>query len=84
MGATSEGKYGKPSQRAEFFEELLSRVRAIPGVSQAGVRHRAPITWTTSSRLKAGCRSGPTEFQDADPDYFTSMNIPVFARALFH
>jgi putative ABC transport system permease protein len=37
-----EVKYSQPSQRVTFFETLLARVRALPGVQFAGLTSAAP------------------------------------------
>jgi len=38
------GKYGTPQARAAFYERLLERVRALPGVEAAGAINTLPLT----------------------------------------
>ena len=39
-----ETRYSTPAQRGAFFDTLLERVRALPGVESAGVVDTLPVT----------------------------------------
>jgi predicted permease len=86
-----EAKYSGLAPKAEFFDELLGRVRATPGVKSAaavtvlpGQGHFVDTTFVIEGRpaLLAG------QFQDAvirgaDPGYFATMEIPLLRGRFF-
>lgn len=86
-----EAKYQKPAQKAEFFEELLACVRALPGVSKASVVTVLPGAghfMDNTFRIEGDPPLLPGQFQDAvirgaDPNYFTTMNIPLVRGRFF-
>ena len=69
---------------AAFYDEVLTRVRAIPGVQQAGVITTLPLRKgpTTGFRIEGRPilpfdKWVPTSFRSVSPDYFRAMNIPI-------
>lgn len=84
-------RYQKPSQRAAFFEELLARVRALPGVSAAGAVTVLPGEghyMDNTFKIEGGPPLLPGQFLDAvvrgaDSEYFTSMSIPLLRGRVF-
>jgi putative ABC transport system permease protein len=77
-------KYGNFARRTQFFQSVLERVRAIPGVKVAGFTSALPLTW------KGGTTSFTPEHivlprglvNDANnrvvsPGYFEAMRIPL-------
>lgn len=86
-----EASYPKPSQKAEFFEQLLARVRSIPGVRAAGFvsvppggGHFEDNTFSIEGRapLFPG-QSLDAVVRAADPAYFAAMGIPLSRGRLF-
>lgn len=87
-----EAHYPAPAQRAAFFEQLLVRVRALPGVSAAALVNVAPgqgyggdnmITIPEHPPLPKG------EMQIArrrfcDPGYFAALQIPIIRGRIFN
>jgi len=86
-----DAKYEQPSERAEFFEELLRHVRAVPGVRAASVVTTVPGAghyMDNTFRIEGGPAPRPGQFLDAvvrgaDPDYFTNMNVGLLRGRIF-
>jgi len=86
-----EAHYAEPSQRAAFFERLLTRLRSVPGVSSAALVNVVPgegyggdniITIPEHPPL------GPGQIQIArrrfsDPGYFATLQIPLIRGRIF-
>jgi predicted permease len=79
-----EAKYKEGQQKAQFLDDLLARVRAIPGVSAAGFvtvvpggGHFEDNTFTVEGRPQMPGQFLDAAVRGADPDYFRAMYIPV-------
>jgi predicted permease len=84
-------KYSTPSQKTAFFEELTNRVRALPGVQDAGL-----VTWLPGSGYRGDDIFAIPEhpplprgqFQasidhGAGPAFFATMQIPLLRGRTF-
>jgi predicted permease len=75
----------KGEESARYFDRLLERVRAIPGVESASHEQFAPLWFTGRSYSHVeieGYTPGPREDMGIDlnivgPDYFRTMQIPM-------
>jgi putative ABC transport system permease protein len=83
-------KYGDFAKRSEFFERVLERVRALPGVKVAGFTSALPLTWDggTNGFTPEGIVLDPSFNYDANnrvvtPGYFEAMRIPLRRGRLF-
>jgi predicted permease len=86
-----DARYATPAQRANFYDTLLERVRALPGVDAAGFATVVPgqgyaMDWTFSivehPPLPQG--SGLVALSRwADPKYFGAMGIPILSGRTF-
>ena len=80
-----EAKYPKDEQRTDFFQQLLQRVEAVPGVKSAAVAKYVPLSghWGTAHFSIEGrppLAAGNFLVADVDgvsPGYFQTMEIPV-------
>lgn len=80
-----EAQYKTPAARTAFFENLLARVRALPGVTAAGMIQVLPATghaWDNTFSIEGHAPLPPGQFLDAlfrvaDPGYFQAMGIPL-------
>jgi predicted permease len=86
-----DARYATPALRANFYDTLLDRVRALPGVDAAGFVTAVPgqgygMDWTFSivehPLLPQG--SGLSAISRwADPKYFGAMGIPILRGRTF-
>ncbi len=83
---------GYDAQRAQNFQdELLDRVKALPGVESAAFARMTPLSYGSfSSTLIAvdGYQPPPEEqptvqYNEVGPDYFTTMGIPLVSGREF-
>src|SRR5713226_2902741 len=84
---------GYDAQRAQTFQdELLERVKALPGVESAAFARMTPLSYGSySSTLVAvdGYQPPPEEqptvqYNEVGPDYFTTMGIPLASGREFN
>lgn len=81
----SETKYPKKEQRAQFFDELIRRVKNLPGAESAAVGNNLPLTYEGDSiAIGVEGRSDPPPDQRPDvilrvasPNYFATMGISL-------
>jgi predicted permease len=86
-----DARYATPAQRANFFDTLLERVRALPGVDAGGFVTAAPgqgygMDWTFNIVEHPPLPQGSGLFaisQWADPKYFDTMGIPILRGHTF-
>jgi len=87
-----DARYATLAQRANFYDTLLDRVRALPGVDAASFVTAAPgqgngpdsaFSIVEHPPLPQG--SGPTALSRwADPQYFRAMGIPILRGRTFN
>ncbi len=86
-----DARYPMPSQRANFFDTLLARVRGLPGVDAAGFVTVAPgqgfwgdwgFTIVEHPPLAPGSGVSAIKLW-ADPKYFAAMGIPLLRGRTF-
>lgn len=86
-----EARYREAVQRAGFFETLIERVRALPGVEAAGLVSKAPGEGYGSSRLVHVVEHPPVPpnqvpdlmIRGADPGYFAAIRIAFIRGRTF-
>ena len=81
-----EAKYGQPRQSAEFYDHLLSGVRALPGVRSAAVANAIPHSGTNAA-IRTFQREGEPavapgeqhlcEFESVSPSYLRTLSIAL-------
>jgi predicted permease len=86
MGLTlAESKYPEKSQRVDFYQQLLQRVGALPGVKSAALAQYLPLSghWGTAQfTIEGQPPLARGDFLVADVDtvsasYFRTMEIPL-------
>ncbi len=86
--ALPEARYNKPEQWVEFFETLIGRVRAAPGVQSAGLVSKAPGEGWGGDELMTVAEHAGTQPIDlmvrgAEPGYFHAIGIPLLSGRIF-
>ena len=86
-----EARYKEAEKQVAFFEQLIERVRAVPGVHAAGLVSTAPGQGWGGDRLM-GVLEHPWQSKDqavdmmvrgADPGYFQAIGIPLQRGRIF-
>ena len=83
--AVSRAKFGDPQQEIQFFDQVLQRVRSLPGVESAGVIDDIPLDNGGSHQpiqIEGQPIVGMADQPEVDvrltsPGYMRSMHIPV-------
>jgi putative ABC transport system permease protein len=79
-------KFPSPAGQISFFQELLQRVRTLPGVESAGVIDNLPLSSDGGSHQPFSIEGRPvvpmSEQPEVDvrlisPGYFSAMHIPI-------
>lgn len=79
-----ESKYGDNRQRVDFFDQLLNRLRAVPGVIDAAAGEQPPATVSTWNLeiILEGADAATNEIRSSaeahavTPRFFETMGIP--------
>jgi putative ABC transport system permease protein len=88
----SKNPYGTPAQRNAYINEVLRRVRELPGIESVGMSasNRTPFsgsgvtqrfTFVGESTAPADVRRA--QFQVASPDYFATLKSPILSGRAF-
>ncbi|HLY42354.1 MAG TPA: ABC transporter permease [Terracidiphilus sp.] len=86
-----DARYKQPEQKVAFFEQLITRVRAVPGVEGAGLVSTAPGEGFNGDQLMSVVEHPPLPARDipdlhvrgADPGYFAAIHIPLLRGRIF-
>ena len=76
--------------RRSFFDRVLRRIRALPGVEGAGLRDALPLgqnigwrSWDVSTPARGDARPAEALVRRVDEGYFRAMRIPLRAGRSF-
>ena len=77
-------KYARPEQQIGFFDELLRRVHALPGVKEAAISAALPLTWKRiTPMLPEGQPQVPLsqrpflDIEAVSPQWLETMRVPL-------
>src|SRR5262249_56188914 len=90
----SQAKYGEREQSVAFYQQMLERVKTLPGFKAAAIVNHPPFSGRrTHNPFQIEGRpepANPTDWPGPDyrtisPDYFQALSIPVLrGRAFTH
>jgi putative ABC transport system permease protein len=88
LNISLDERYTQPQQRLAFFNNLIDKLGALPGVQAVGAINSLPLSNSESlSNLWVdGFRNNPQQLVQSrrvTPGYFSAMNIPLEAGRLF-
>ncbi len=69
-----------------FYQQVVERIQAIPGVARVGAVSRLPFSGGNSGRsfnLPGSDKSYDADIRISTPDYFRTMNIPLLRGRVF-
>ena len=83
--------YREPAQRVAFYDAILERAAALPGVTQASLTSVVPLTGDSDTNFQIEGRPVATRSADAltvwyrvvSANYFATMEIPLRRGRLF-
>ncbi len=86
-----DARYKDPAQVVAFFEQLIERVRALPGVQAAGFVSAAPGQGWNGDNIVSVVEHPPLPkgegfdlmARGADPGYFSAIQIPLMRGRIF-
>ncbi len=77
-------KYDRTARRVEFYDRVLTEVRALPGVSSASYSTSLPMVWgggiwpvSVDGQVVERTASHTVSMRYITPDYFTTLQIPL-------
>lgn len=88
LSVSLDGRYSQPQIRAEFFNHLIDRIAALPGVQAVGAINSLPLSnsESLSNFWLDGYRNNPEQLVQSrrvTSGYFSAMNIPLVAGRFF-
>jgi putative ABC transport system permease protein len=85
--------YGEPARIAGFYEQLVERLDALPGVESAAAGSSLLLSRLPSSAsisiegrppLPANARNIPVPYDSVTPEYFATLQIPLLRGRMFN
>ncbi|MGD8868304.1 MAG: FtsX-like permease family protein, partial [Gemmatimonadales bacterium] len=87
--STNGPRYEETDQRVAFWDELIARVEALPGVEYAGATNKLPMSggnngWilVEGETYDPEARHPLVEYSYVSPDYFAAMGISLLSGRL--
>jgi len=84
--ALPSSRYADGASRQAFYDGLLDRVRALPGVDIAAATNTPPLSFGPNGGMAAEDRPGETgqaHYRVVSPNYFRALGIPLISGRSF-
>jgi putative ABC transport system permease protein len=89
--ALAESKYKDAARIRNFYENVLARLQALPGVQSAALATSLPSTWSWDSTEYRGQDQPPAApgelrvaiSQSISPDFFRALRVPLLKGRFF-
>jgi len=86
--AVTRAKHPTDLEVADYYRRLVARIKTIPGVVEAGVVNRLPLSGTVQTNPvqfenKPGAPTGSLDTRTATPGYFAAMGIPLIRGRIY-
>ena len=79
-------RYADGASRQAFYDALIDRLRALPGVELAAGTNTPPLTWGPNGGMLAEDRpdeTGQAHYRVVSADYFKALGIPFIGGRTF-
>jgi putative ABC transport system permease protein len=84
-------RYANPAQQAVFYDQLLEKVKSVPGVTSAGMTTRlhldepgSTILFFAEGMQDLGAQNPQARLRIVSPQYFETMGIPLVQGRMFN
>jgi putative ABC transport system permease protein len=91
LGSAAGSPYEDVNRRATFLDQMIEKIRSLPGVAFAGTTSSAPFTFSPNALLEEeGVPLGQwgnapaTEYRVIGGDYFQALGVPLKSGRLFN
>ncbi|HEX6880289.1 MAG TPA: ABC transporter permease, partial [Terriglobales bacterium] len=82
-----EDRYKESAKTLNFYDQVLQRIRSLPGVKSAAITSQVPLTRNMSSTFSIAGKTFDTEPHAhvglIGPDYFATMQTPLLSGRTF-
>ncbi len=82
-------QYDTPPKRSDYYQRLLEKMNAVPGVEAVALTQTMPFTWGIPAAFSIygsaddDAKLPPTIYDSVSPSYFRTMRIPLLAGRTF-
>ena len=76
-----------PARQTEYYQQVVERVGAVPGVTSVGAVSQLPLAGGNSSRsynILGSSQSYESDLRVSTPEYFRTMGIPLLQGRSFN
>ena len=77
LSVSPDATYADPQRRVAFFDELLSRIMALPGVEAAGIMSHPPLTGSPLTADVTGPSRALATYSVVGGEWFRAMGVPL-------
>ena len=83
LSVSPDARYADPQRRVAFFEALLARISAVPGVEAAGIMSHPPLTGAPLTADVTGPSRTLAAYSVVGGEWFRAMAVPITRGRMF-